>query len=322
MHRFVAPLVFGVAVSAGAQDSASLVDSRLCNKAMNQKLAPDKESITQEVAGASGARAFYLKGCLKYIDAKHHEAAQEFERAVRTEDANAVYHLWLGRALGEQAQRANPLKQAMLARRTHGEFSAAVARAPDYLDAREALYTYYVRAPGIMGGGVDKARKEVEEVARRNPYRGGFLRVNLAIQTRDTASAIATYQALVAQYSDSTAPRISLINLLGLQKKFAEAWEALDRLEQVRPTWLLSRYAAGSLASESGEQLDRGDKGLREYLAEPAQVGWPSHAAAHWRLGMIAERRGDSAAARQEFQAALAMDPNLKVAKDALGRVR
>jgi hypothetical protein len=58
------------------------------------------------------------------------------------------------------------------------------------------------------------------------------------------------------------------------------------------------------------------------YLLHEPKPDEPSHAAAHWRLGQIAELRGDVTTARQAYVTASAMDPKFKQAKEALARVK
>ena len=48
----------------------------------------------------------------------------------------------------------------------------------------------------------------------------------------------------------------------------------------------------------------------------------PSHAAVHWRLGNIAERRRETAAARTAYETALKLDPNFKQAAASLAKLK
>jgi len=329
MHTSLPALLLFVTVAgaAHAQDSTSLADGRLCDRALNGAAAPSARAdldraLAAAVASQQTARAAFLRGCQRFAEQKPDKADDEFEKAVKLEDANAVYHFWLGRAVGDQAGDANPLRQPGLARRTKAEFERAAALAPDYVDAREGLVEYYLAAPGILGGSKDKARAEAAEIAKRNPFRGGVLGVTIALRTNDTTAAIRGYEALIAANPDSVGLYGSLATLLGAQRRWSDAWTAIDRLNALRPDWLPARYAFGRMAAESGERLEQGEAALRAYLTQPPQAGQPSHAGAHWRLGMIAEKRGDRAGARREFEAALALDPNLAGAKAGLARVK
>ncbi len=270
----------------------------------------------------SGHRASFLKGCRLLAEQKWGAAGAEFERAVKAQPDVAIFHFWFGRASGEQASRANPLRQPGLARRTKGEFERAVALDSTYIAPREGLLRYYLAAPGFLGGGVGRAREEAAAIARLNPYRGAMALGNVAFVAKDTAELIRVHEGLLQEYPDSASSYFTLVNVQLARKQWEAAWAVLERLERSRADLATVRYAIGRTASESGEQLDRGEAALRAYLDHTPRPNEPTTAAAHWRLGMIAERRGDLAAARQAYGTATAMDPNLRQAKEALARVR
>jgi tetratricopeptide (TPR) repeat protein len=327
MRTWIPALLLMCAAVGDAQDSASMADASLCQRALAGGAPPAARAdvdraLEAAVAAKQAARSAFLRGCQRFAERKPDKADDEFEKAVKLEDGNAVYHFWLGRAIGDQAEDANPLRQPGLARRTKAEFERAVQLAPDYLDARQGLVEYYLAAPGFLGGSKDKARAEAAEIARRSPYRGGTLAVTIAMRTNDTTAAIRGYEVLIASHPDSAGLYSSMASLLGAQKRWADAWKAIDRLSALRPDWPPARYALGRMAAESGERLDQGEAALRGYLAQKPEAGQPSHAGAHWRLGMIAEKRGDRVGARREYESALALDPTLKGAKDGLARVK
>ncbi len=67
--------------------------------------------------------------------------------------------------------------------------------------------------------------------------------------------------------------------------------------------------------------LDKAEACLKEYLkTEPSKTN-PSHASAHWRLGMVYENKGKKDLARKEYESALALDPKHKEAKKALSNL-
>jgi predicted TPR repeat methyltransferase len=74
----------------------------------------------------------------------------------------------------------------------------------------------------------------------------------------------------------------------------------------------------------SGQQLDRGEKCLRTYLAMPVreELENPSLAAAHFRLGNILEKKGDPNAARAAYETSLKIDPKQKLAREALAKMK
>lgn len=295
---------------------------RLCNRTYDDPRPASLEALDARTAQESGARASFLRGCRHLAERKFGPAGAEFEKAVKAEPGVATYHFWFGRATGEQAQRANPLRQPGLARRTRGEFEKAVELDPSYIPAREGLVRFYIAAPGMMGGSLDRAQEQADAIARLNAYRGGLAHANVAIARRDTAALLRAHEGLAAQFPDSTVPLFALFNIHAARRQWAPAWSAVDRLERTRPGLAVVRYAVGRAAAESGEQLDRGEAALRAYLQHVPQPNEPSLAAAHWRLGMIAERRGDTTGAREAYRTATSLDPNLRQAKEALARLK
>jgi tetratricopeptide (TPR) repeat protein len=197
-----------------------------------------------------------------------------------------------------------------------------VALDSTYVPAREGLLRYYVAAPGVLGGSLDRAREQADAIGKLNPYRGGLAHANVAVAAKDTAALIRAHESLVAQFPDSVAPHFALYNVHLARRQYAPAWSVVDRLEQLRSAPPVVRYAIGRAAAESGEQLDRGEQSLRAYLQHTPGPNEVSHAVANWRLGMIAEKRGNKAAARESFEAALKLDPNFRQAKEALARLR
>lgn len=282
------------------------------------EIAAFQPRIDQE----TGPRAAFARGCRLLAEQEFGPAGGEFEKAVKAEPNEAIYHFWFGRATGEQAQRANPIRQPGLAKRTKGEFERAVALDSMYVAPREGLLRYYLAAPGFLGGSVDKAREQAAAIAKLNPFRGVMANANVAFAAKDTVAVIRVHEDAITTFPDSATSYMAVFNVQLARKQWQLAWSALDRLERARPDYAVAKYATGRVAAESGEQLDRGESALRAYLQRTPAPNEPSLAAAHWRLGQIAEKRGDRTTARQEYETATRLDPNLRQAKEALSRLK
>ena len=269
----------------------------------------------------SHAGAFWM-GRLLIVERDWEKASDWFERAVELEPRDAPSHFWLGNAYGEQAQRASKLRQPFLAKKVLREFERAVQLDPEYVDARAGLVDFYRLAPGIMGGGMDKAHAQVAEIRKRAPLRGAYLAATLAQQEKKLDVAAAEYETAIGIAPDSVGPYIQLADLRGRQGRWDDAWATVGRLRARRPDDPRGGYYVGRFAAMSGQRLDEGEQGLRRYLGHTPGPTEPSHAAAHWRLGMIAEHRRDAAAARREYEEALRLDPALEGAKQSLKKLR
>lgn len=261
-----------------------------------------------------------------YLALDNHEAsAKAFERAIALNDKSSEYHLWLGRALGRQAQQASKLKQPFLARRVKNEWERAIALDPKSLEPREQIIDFYLQAPGFMGGGVDKARAQQAEINRLNPYRGGFVEAKIAAHEKDDLGVERILRSGSTKYPDSVAVVSALANYYAGKNRYPDAWATIDGYAAKHPKNPIAQFMIGRMAAITGQQLDRGEAALRGYLATPLlpeEQGPPSYSATHTRLGGIYEKRGDKAKARAAYQEALRLDKNNTGAKRALDALK
>jgi tetratricopeptide (TPR) repeat protein len=117
------------------------------------------------------AGAFYL-GRIAFSAGQYEQAVQWLEKAVQLDDTNSDYHFWLGHAYGYQARRARSGEQFFIARKVRVHLERAVELNSDNLPARFDLMEYYLQAPLFLGGGLDKARSQAEEIAKRDEKEG------------------------------------------------------------------------------------------------------------------------------------------------------
>lgn len=263
----------------------------------------------------------YKLGKARYDSSKWDDAVQAFEKAVKADDKNAEYHLWLARGLGEIAQRANVFRQAYLAKRVKSEFEKTVQLDPSSIGGHDGLRTFYAEAPGVMGGSMAKAREEAEAIARVNPMRGHFARAANFNKEKDTVAYERELRAAVTEFPDSLTATATLVNWLVGKKREPEAFAAIDKYVARRPGDILGAWWIGRTAAITGKELDRGEQALKKVLASyetdtTAKLLAP--ASVHFRMGDIHAKKGDKARARAEYEEALKLNPKLDAARRAL----
>src|ERR1700674_2638197 len=111
------------------------------------------------------------------------------EKAVSLDSENAQYNLWLGRIYGEKADHVGFWSAAGLAKKVRNEFETAVRLNPDNADARTDLAEFYLEAPGIVGGGRDKAEAQAQKLASIDPIKAGWVKGRLAENQKDLVLA-------------------------------------------------------------------------------------------------------------------------------------
>jgi len=257
---------------------------------MQARKLPEAQAAFTKIAAAeptNGEAAFYL-GRLALWRGNQEQAVQWLEKATQLVPDKSPYFRELGDAYGLAAQKAGLLSKFGFAKKCLAAYDKAVALDPADLDARASRVEYYRYAPGIVGGGMDKAYAEAAEIRRRDSLRGVMV----------------------------------LSNLYVADKKYAEAFALLDETIAQNPANKTLLYQVGRLAAISGQQLKRGESALKEYFQHTPAPDEPPLYNAHWRLGTLYERKGDKAAARIEYETALQLRPDYTAAQNALKKLQ
>jgi tetratricopeptide (TPR) repeat protein len=216
------------------------------------------------------------------------EAITQAEKAAALAPDRADCQHTLGDVYGTAAQKAGMFRALSLGKKVIAAYERAVALAPDSADYRESLFEVYRQAPGFMGGGADKARAEATVLAKLDPRRG----------------------------------RLAFAALHAGEKNYPLARQELDEVLKQTPDDYAALYQYGRLAAITGESLDRGEAALRHCLELTRPAGAPDHAAAHWRLGNILEKKGNPAGARAAYETSLKLKPDFSEAADSLKQLK
>ena len=241
------------------------------------------------------------------------------ERATSLDPRNSQYFMWLGRVYGEKADRAGFFSAAGLAKKVRSSFERAVELDPRNWEARTDLAEFYLEAPGIVGGGKDKARAQAEAIQALNPAMAHWVLARLAEKNNDAAGAEREYRAEIAASQSSARSWFDLAAFLRYAHRLDEMDEALHKLEASpldRPDTLMD---AASILLRAERDFPLAVTLLRRYLASPVEAA-PAFKA-HDLLGRILEKQGDKRAAADEFRAALALAHTYARAQENLKRV-
>lgn len=258
-----------------------------------------------------------------YLELQERDAAiTSAERAVAIDPKNSVYHEWLGRAYGEKADHSSMFSALGLARKTHREFEVAVELDEKNYAAQQALIEFYCDAPGIVGGGEEKANPEIEKLQAMDASEGHFAAGVCRKQKKEFAGAEAEFKLAL----ESHPKRADLIYDIGDYAMRHGQAEQLMRVAELGgqvapsdPRGMFYRAVGLILKSEKPEAAE---KLLREYLQKaPKRAEYPRYAAAHEWLGRMYENKGDKKSAEKEYQAALQLDPKDKSVRESLKRV-
>ena len=243
------------------------------------------------------------------------------EKAISLAPDNGLYHLWLGRIYGEKADRAGFLGAAGLAKKVRTEFERAVELSPDSWEARTDLAEFYLEAPGIVGGGKDKARAQAALIAPLNPAMAHWVIGRIAEKNKDYATAEKEYRAAIDASHGGARAWLNLAGFYRHANRFDEMVQALGTMESSPLDHPAALVDAAGMLLRTGREYPTAIRLLRRYVASSNTVEEAPVFKAHYMLGEVLEKQGDRPAAAEEFRAALAMAHSFRPAQDGLKRV-
>ena len=244
------------------------------------------------------------------------------ERAVSLAPDNSDYHSWLGRIYGEKAGHSSFITAAHLAGKVRSEFETAVRLNPKSVDARDDLADFYLEAPGIVGGGKDKAEAQAQEIAKVNPAEADRVRARIAEQKKDYGTAENDYRVEIQASGGQAGAWLNLARFYGHRGRFDEMDDALRHAtdpKMNRPDLLTG---AAEVLISAGHNLTQAELLLRRYLSSGATVEDAPVFKAHYLLGTILEGAGDKQAAAEQYREALSLSKNFSPAREALKRMK
>jgi len=249
------------------------------------------------------------------------QATKLYEQAVAMKPNDAKYHYYLGGAYGRQAQDAGIFSAMGLAKKTKAEFERAVQLDPNYLDARLALIDFYMIAPGIAGGDEDKALAHAAEIKKRNALDGHRAYGRIYTRQKKTELAQKEYVEAVREQPASPKAHYYLGNFYLSQKDWKNSLHEYEYALKLDPNYMPAHFRVGVHAANSGSNYARGEEELRKYLGYTPAEDEPGLASAWYYLGLIQEKQGKKADAKQSFLQAQKLAPGSKDVKEALKRV-
>ncbi len=244
------------------------------------------------------------------------------EKAVKLNDFNSNYHLWLGRGYGMQAQNGSKLMAIFRAKKCKGEYEKAVLLDSTNVTARLDLMQYLVIAPGIAGGDKDKAKKQAEIIPGIDSLFGAIGWAVYWGQLDDTVK-IENYLKIALRLDTTFHHQSSYLmgNFLMEQKRYHEAAQIYELLYRQYPREITALYQVGRAHVIAKDSLDKAEMCFKEYLQTKPKWNNPPLSGAHWRLGMIYDLQGKKDLALAELNQAVSMDPKSKEYKKTLEEV-
>lgn len=316
MGTMVGMLVLAVAMGTAQADvaaqgllSAGRVDVAIADLLVHLRSEP------------KDAEAHYLL-CRAYYGLQHwDDAISSCQKAIALQPDNSTYHMWLGRAFGEKAERSSWFSALSLARKVHSEFERAVELDHNNLQAQADLAEYYVDAPSFLGGGKDKARAQATRIASVNPATAHWVQAQIAEKDSNWTAAENEYRAAIKASGNDATYWLSLASFYRRRNRLNDMEAAINDASKAQTTKNDVWVDAAELLYRAGRNFPEAVQFLQHYLSSNATTEDAPAFQVHYLLGSIFEKQGQKQAAADQYRAALSLARNFSPAQQALDRL-
>ena len=215
---------------------------------------------------APDAGNYLLIGKNYFMLGEYKKAVDSFEKALAMTPASSEAELWLGRAWGRRAETSSSPMAIVYASRTRQCFEKAVALDPHNYEAKNDLFDYYLNAPGIVGGGTEKAEALAKSIANERPAEYEFEEAQLA-EKRNDYSAAETHLRRAMELAPSEAGRIvDLARFVAKRGRVEESDRLFEQARKLAPAKPGIAFGEAKTYIENHRNLEQARKLLQGYL--------------------------------------------------------
>jgi len=251
------------------------------------------------------AEAHNLRCRIYLQEQRWNDAIASCQTAVKLMQGNSNYHLWLARSLGEKADRVSFITAFKMAKPIRVEFETAAKLDAHNVNALSDLGEFYVDAPGIVGGGFDKAELVAQQLDTVAPDRGHYIRARMAEGQKDYGRAEDEYKAAIAASKDPADPWMDLASFYRRRQRWSDMIDAVHKGAALDREHGVASADGASVLIRANRDLPFAKELLERYLASSNQSEDAPAFQKHVQLGKLMTSLGDAPGAQQQFAAAV-----------------
>jgi tetratricopeptide (TPR) repeat protein len=174
-------------------------------------------------------------------------------------------------------------------------------------------------APGVVGGGIDKAEAVALQLDKIDPARAHELRGRIAETQKDYGTAEREFRQAISVSESPAFQWMDLASFLRRHERWAEMEAAVQsgaKAAQRDSREGVALFNGASVLSKANRDLPIAARMLEDYLAGSSKTEEAPAFVAHTRLAQIDAQLGDMTGAKRERAAALELAHDYKPAQD------
>jgi Flp pilus assembly protein TadD len=278
------PVLLVCALLAGAEPAEVEQARKLFARADYREVI----AVLTPVAKQPVAPVHELLGKSHFILGDYKKAAESFERAVAVQPDSSVLHHWLGKANGRRAETSNMLLAPGLASKARQSFEKAVALDGKNIEAINDLFSYYLEAPGFLGGGLDKAAGLAKRIEAIDPVEYHYALAQLAERRKEFKTAEMHFRRAADLAPRQVGRVIDLAKFLSRNGQHQESETIFAQAEKVAPNEPRLLFERANNYIRAKKNLDQARLLLERYLKSPLTPDDPPRAEAERLLKQAA----------------------------------
>ena len=207
-----------------------------------------------------------LLGKAYYQIGEYKKATDSLERAIEDDPKNSDYYDWLGKVYGKRAETSSILTAWSYAPKCRKNFEQAIELDPKNLEAIDDLFEYLINAPGLVGGGLDKATAVAELARSVNLAKYYSLQARLAEKQKDFPRE-ESHLRKALEFAPSHLGRIlDMAEFLARRARYDESEAMFEKATKVAPESAELKFERAKTYIATGRNQKQAKKLLEEYL--------------------------------------------------------
>ncbi len=222
-------------------------------------------NLLQKLPAQTGASR-ELSGRCRYFLGDYKSAIDDLQKAVQMEPRSSDHYLWLGRAWGRKAETSVFFMAVKYASETRKNFEKAVELNPGNMEAVNDSLSFYLDAPGFLGGGMEPAMRMTELIRKIDPVEYQCALAQVSMHQKDFAAAEGQLRKAVEMAPRRVNRLVDLAKFLADRGRLRESDAVFDRAAGIDPNDKKLLYGRAEAYIKSKRNLGEAKKYLEAYL--------------------------------------------------------
>jgi tetratricopeptide (TPR) repeat protein len=215
------------------------------------------------------AAGWELAGRCRLFLGDYKSAINDLEKAVKLDPHSSDHYMWLGRAWGHRASSSVFFMAVKYAGETRKNFEKAVELNPTNIEAINDLMSYYLDAPGFLGGGDGPVARTLELVRKADAVEYQWALSQVSIHRKDYDAAERQLRKAAEMAPGKVNRLVDLAKFLSTRGKIQESEAFFNQAAKLDPKDKRLLYGRAESYVRGKRNLGTAQQLLEAYLQLP-----------------------------------------------------